>query len=67
MKMCKFKRQTVSHLCRILLLFFYLFLTPLLQIPLMNDNPAENDGVLHQREEHQEHAGQQPNLAKLKW
>ena len=30
----------------------------------MDDNPPENDGVLHQGEEDQQHAGKQPDLGQ---
>ena len=55
--------RPISHLSGgLLLLLLDLVLPPLLEVALMDDDPAEDDGVLHQGEEHQQHAGQQPHL-----
>ena len=55
--------RPISHLSGgLLLLLLDLVLPPLLEVALVDDDPAEDDGVLHQGEEHQQHAGQQPHL-----
>ena len=44
------------------LLCLHVLPPPALHVALVDDDPPEDDGVLHQGEEDQQHAGQQPDL-----